>query len=111
MYRAPSADVDRVTAARRARQRPVVAHVAEDARSARRMGEYVTEQARLANLNIEEAAVPITFATRWAACDLQLLHQPHRTFPFREVRQGDGTALVVREPIGAVGAVVPFAAH
>ena len=32
-----------------------------------------------------------------------------RTFPFREVRQGAmAPALVVREPIGVVGAVVPF---
>ena len=77
------------------------------------MGEYVTERAReLANLNIEEAAVPITFAYAREMGPLAIFNyftNLTRTFPFREVRQGAmAPALVVREPIGVVGAVVPF---
>ena len=40
---------------------------------------------------------------------VRLLQQLTRTFPWREVRQGAlAPALVVREPVGVIGAVVPF---
>jgi len=114
--RASSADVDRaVTAARDAFDNGPWPRTSPEERATAlaRMGEYVTERAReLANLNIEEAAVPITFAYAREMGPLAIFHYfttLTRTFPFREVRQGAmAPALVVREPIGVVGAVVPF---
>ena len=113
---ASSADVERAVAAARdafdngpwPRTTPE-----ERANALARMGEYVTERAReLATLNIEEAAVPITFAHARELGPVAIFNfftNLTRTFPFREVRQGAAApALVVREPVGVVAAVVPF---
>ena len=79
----------------------------------RAMAEYLRERARpLAELNIDEAGVPITFAHARELGPVAVFgyfEQLTRTFPFREVRQGAlAPALVVREPVGVIGAVVPF---
>ena len=77
------------------------------------MAAYLTERARpLAELNIDEAGVPITFAHArelGPAAVFTYFVDITRRFPFREVRRGAlAPALVVREPAGVVGAVVPF---
>jgi betaine-aldehyde dehydrogenase len=78
-----------------------------------RMGTYVTERAReLATLNVEEAAVPVTFAHARELGPMAIFNyftNLTRSFPFREIRQGAAApALVVREPVGVVAAIVPF---
>jgi aldehyde dehydrogenase (NAD+) len=77
------------------------------------MASYLTERARpLAELNIDEAGVPITFAHARELGPVAVFNyfvSLTRAFPFREVRQGAvAPALVVREPAGVIGAVVPF---
>jgi aldehyde dehydrogenase (NAD+) len=77
------------------------------------MAAYLTERARpLAELNIDEAGVPITFAHARELGPVAVFNYfvtLTRTFPFREIRRGAmAPALVVREPAGVVGAVVPF---
>ena len=77
------------------------------------MAAYLTERARpLAELNIDEAGVPITFAHARQLGPVAVFNyfvDLTRTFPFREIRPGAlAPALVVREPAGVVGAVVPF---
>jgi aldehyde dehydrogenase (NAD+) len=77
------------------------------------MAAYLTERARpLAELNIDEAGVPITFAHARELGPVAVFNyfvDITRRFPFREVRRGAlAPALVVREPAGVVGAVVPF---
>jgi betaine-aldehyde dehydrogenase len=66
----------------------------------------------LAELNVDEAGVPITFAHARELGPVAVFgyfEQLARTFPWREVRQGAlAPALVVREPVGVIGAVVPF---
>jgi aldehyde dehydrogenase (NAD+) len=113
---ASTADVHRAVAAARA------AHEAGDwARtpSATRadvlaaMAAYLTERARpLAELNVDEAGVPVTFAHARELGPVAVFNyfaNLTRTFPFREVRQGAmAPAIVVREPVGVVAAVVPF---
>ena len=77
------------------------------------MAAYLGERARpLAELNIDEAGVPITFAHAREMGPVAVFgyfEQLTRSFPFREVRQGAmAPTLVVREPVGVIGAVVPF---
>jgi len=77
------------------------------------MAAYLVERARpLAELNIDEAGVPITFAYARELGPVAVFNyfvDLTRTFPFREIRPGAmAPALVVREPAGVVGAVVPF---
>jgi aldehyde dehydrogenase (NAD+) len=77
------------------------------------MAAYLTDRARsLAELNIDEAGVPITFAHGRELGPVAVFNYfvaLTRTFPFREIRRGAmAPALVVREPAGVVGAVVPF---
>jgi aldehyde dehydrogenase (NAD+) len=77
------------------------------------MAGYLTERARpLAELNIDEAGVPLTFAHARELGPVAVFNYfvgLTRTFPFREIRQGAmAPALVVRQPAGVVGAVVPF---
>ena len=77
------------------------------------MAAYLTERARpLAELNVDEAGVPITFAHArelGAVAVFNYFVGLTRSFPFREVRRGAmAPALVVREPAGVVAAVVPF---
>ena len=77
------------------------------------MAAYLTDRARpLAELNIDEAGVPITFAHARELGPVAVFSYfvtLTRTFPFREIRRGAmAPALVVREPAGVVGAVVPF---
>jgi aldehyde dehydrogenase (NAD+) len=77
------------------------------------MAAYLTERARpLAELNVDEAGVPITFAHARELGPVAVFNYfvgLTRTFPFREIRRGAmAPALVVREPAGVVAAVVPF---
>jgi betaine-aldehyde dehydrogenase len=77
------------------------------------MAAYLTDRARpLAELNIDEPGVPITFAHARELGPVAVFNyfvNLTRTFPFREIRPGAmAPALVVREPAGVVGAVVPF---
>lgn len=77
------------------------------------MAAYLNHRARpLAELNIDEAGVPITFAHARELGPVAVFNyfvNLTRTFPFREIRPGAlAPALVVREPAGVVGAVVPF---
>jgi betaine-aldehyde dehydrogenase len=77
------------------------------------MAAYLAERARpLAELNIDEAGVPITFAHAREMGPVAVFgyfEQLARSFPFREVRPGAmAPALIVREPAGVIGAVVPF---
>jgi betaine-aldehyde dehydrogenase len=114
--RASDADVDRaVAAARDAFDRGPWPHTTPEERAdaLARMGEYVTARAReLATLNVEEAAVPVTFAHARELGPMAIFNyftNLTRTFPFREVREGAAApALVVREPVGVVAAIVPF---
>ena len=74
---------------------------------------HLTEHARpLAELNIDEAGVPIHFAHArqlGPAAVFNYFANLTRTFPFREVRRGAlAPGLVLREAVGVVGAVVPF---
>lgn len=78
-----------------------------------RISAHLTEHARaLAELNIDEAGVPIRYAHARQLGPASIFHffaNLARSFPFREVRQGAlAPALVLREPVGVVGAVVPF---
>ena len=61
---------------------------------------------------MDEAAVPVTFAHAREMAPSAMLNfftNLTRSFPFREVRQGAlAPALIVREPVGVVAAVVPF---
>jgi betaine-aldehyde dehydrogenase len=113
---ASAADVDRAVAAAREafdsgpwpRTSPEVR-----AEALASMAAYLTERARaLAELNIDEAGVPITFAHARELGPVAVFNYfvgLTRTFPFREIRRGAmAPALVVREPAGVVGAVVPF---
>ncbi len=86
---------------------------AERADALARMSDYVTARAGdMADLNVEEAAVPTTFAHArqlGPTAALNFFTDLTRTFPFREVRQGAlAPALVLREPVGVVAAIVPF---
>lgn len=74
---------------------------------------YLTERSGpLAELSVEEAGVPTRFAQArqlGPASVFNYFANLTRTFPFREVRRGAfAPALVLREPVGVVGAVVPF---
>jgi acyl-CoA reductase-like NAD-dependent aldehyde dehydrogenase len=77
------------------------------------MAAYLTDRARpLAELNIDEAGVPVTFAHARELGPVAVFNyfvDLTRRFPFRETRRGAmAPALVVREPAGVVAAVVPF---
>jgi len=110
------ADVDRaVAAARDAFEHGPWPHIAPETRAdvLVAMAEYLRERARpLAELNIDEAGVPITFAHARELGPVAVFgyfEEVTRAFPWREVRQGAlAPALVVREPVGVIGAVVPF---
>jgi aldehyde dehydrogenase (NAD+) len=110
------ADVDRAVAAARAaiddgpwpRTAPE-----ERAAALERMAAHLTERAReLATLNVEEAAVPVTFAHArelGPAFIVGFFARLAREFTFREVRQGAAApAVILREPVGVVASVVPF---
>jgi len=113
---ASTADVDRaVAAARDAYDHGPWPRTAPETRADAlvAMAEYLRERARpLAELNIDEAGVPITFAHARELGPVAVFgyfEQLTRAFPWREVRQGAlAPALVVREPVGVIGAVVPF---
>jgi aldehyde dehydrogenase (NAD+) len=114
--RASGADVDRaVAAARDAFDHGPWRQTTPDERADALAGiaAYLTEHARpLAELNIDEAGVPITYAYARELGPVAVFNyyvNLTRQFAFREVRQGAAApAIVVREPIGVVGAVVPF---
>jgi aldehyde dehydrogenase (NAD+) len=110
------ADVDRAVAAARAaiddgpwpRTSPEERAAALD-----RMAAHLTERAReLATLNVEEAAVPVTYAHArelGPAFIVGFFARLAREFAFREVRQGAAApAIIVREPVGVVASIVPF---
>ena len=113
---ASAADVDRAVAAAREAfdHGPWPQTAPEDrARVLSKMAAYLTERARpLAELNIEEAGVPIQFAHARELGPTAIFNyfaNLTRTFPFREIRRGAmAPAIVLREPVGVVGAVVPF---
>jgi aldehyde dehydrogenase (NAD+) len=110
------ADVDRAVAAARAaaddgpwpRTTPE-----ERADALDRMAAHLTQRAReLATLNVEEAAVPVTYAharEQGPAFIVGFFARLAREFAFREVRQGAAApAIILREPVGVVASVVPF---
>jgi len=109
-------DVDRaVAAARRAfddgpwpRTTPE-----ERAQALAKIAAHLTERAEpLADLNVDEAGVPVRFAHArklGPASVFNFVANLTRTFPFREIRKGAlAPALVLREPVGVIAAIVPF---
>jgi aldehyde dehydrogenase (NAD+) len=109
-------DVDRAVAAARAAvdDGPWPRTTAEERAAALdRMATHLTERAReLATLNVEEAAVPVTYAHArelGPAFIVGFFARLAREFAFREVRQGAAApAIILREPVGVVASIVPF---
>src|SRR5262245_7610590 len=66
----------------------------------------------LADLSVDEAGVPITYARQrenGPIATFEYYARLAREFPFRETRKSStGRAIVVREPVGVVAAIVPF---
>jgi betaine-aldehyde dehydrogenase len=77
------------------------------------LAEHLRERRRaLADLSVDEAGVPIAYARQRENGPLAILDyyaQLARGFPFSERRStAAGSALVRREPVGVVAAIVPF---
>ena len=66
----------------------------------------------LAELSVDEAGVPVTYARQRENGPIAIFEyyaRLAREFPFRERRRSaTGQALVLREPVGVVAAIVPF---
>jgi betaine-aldehyde dehydrogenase len=112
-----TADIDRaVAAAREAFDRGPWGRTtpADRADALQRLSEQImARQEDLACVITEEVGSPITFSqsaqTTAAAMALQYYTELTRTFAFDEVREGLlGRAHVIREPLGVVGAIVPW---
>ena len=77
------------------------------------IAEHLTARRRaLAELSVDEAGVPVSYARQRENGPIAIFDyyaRLAREFPFRERRRSStGQALVLREPVGVVAAIVPF---
>jgi acyl-CoA reductase-like NAD-dependent aldehyde dehydrogenase len=74
---------------------------------------YAENEETIASLVTEEMGCPISLSRTFQAASPRLILESYlelaETYPFRSVRRsGTGSALVTREPVGVVAAVVPW---